>query len=250
MKSLAMILLFALAAPVWAAERDGPAEGDIEEYDPISPPSLVLEEVYLNEIDTKTFVLVEGSLFVPDTISIREGQDVYNFEVVDEQELERFESIAQIRFPEVLRLKDQSSAGRHLVRFEQKMWRKALRVAFREYQTTGGTNVRYTAFRVTFESCGDFYRATLTLYKSKATLADHLSGVAGRIGQMLNEIAQVQQEVVRVENAATTAVSGLAGTVQTLDGAVTALDSKVGTLDSTISSIESRVSSLEQAQSD
>ena len=86
MRSLAIVLLLTLTAS--AAVSNNPAKGDIEKYDPIFPPPVIVEDIYPRDIDTKTFILVEGALLVPDRIRLIEAQEVYEIEVVDDQELD------------------------------------------------------------------------------------------------------------------------------------------------------------------
>ena len=160
MRSVGIALLLVLATPgvaAVAAVTDDVAEGDIEKYDPLIPPPVIVEEVYPDDIDTRIFVLVEGALLVPDRITLVEGQDLYYIEVVDERELDRYEPVVEFRLPETLDLKDIAMGDIRLLRYEQRMWRKGLRLACREYETVGGAKVRYTAFRVSFEPCGHLY---------------------------------------------------------------------------------------------
>ena len=247
MRSVGIALLLVLAAPAVAAVAavsDDVAEGDIEKYDPLLPPPVIVEEVYPRDIDTRTFILVEGALLVPDRITLVEGQDVYYIEVVDERELERYEPVVEFRLPETLDLKGDT----RLLRYEQLMWRRGLRLACREYETVGGAKVRYTAFRVSFETCAHLYRATLTLYRAKSSLGQQLDTVSKQLGEILSALRDLRQEITDVGKKVSAALDGVRDTVASLGGDVRDLDKRIKELDEDIESLERRIRSLERAK--
>jgi len=240
MRLVAVVLIIAVA-PAFAA-GDKAAKGDIKEYNPLDPPGIVLKDLYWDEIDTKAFILVEGALLVPDTIRLIDRRRAYEIEVVDAGELERFEPVAQFRFPDLFPTEDNS--GGNLVRFEQQMWRKGLRVAFRDYKTSGGATKRFTAFRITFEPFGKSYRSTLTLYKLRSTIAEHLDGVAKDLKEVAGGLENVQEVVESVGKKAAAASSDLKKAVAALDATVKKLDGTIRSLDRRIVSLESAVKGL------
>jgi len=248
MRIVEALLLLALAASASAGETPENATGDIQTYDPFAPPGVAVKEVYANEIDTEVFILVEGALLVPDTIRLREDQRVYNIEVVDAEELGRFEPVAQLRFPETLALNGDPIPGEKLVRYEQRMWRKGLRVACRDYESSRGVKTRYTAFRVTFEPCGDLYRAVLTLYQAKQPISQQLDAVLKRLDAIQAELTKLQKEVKQAGTNVSAAVDHLKEAVAALRNHVNDLDRKLASLDNQVGSLESRIGSLEQTR--
>ncbi len=248
MRSLAIILLLTLTASASATVSNDPAKGDIETYDRLFPPPVIVEDIYPRDIDTKTFILVEGALLVPDRIRLIEAQEVYEIEVVDDQELDRFESVVKFRLPETLDLDKLKKPGTQLIRYEQRMWREGLRLAFREYRAPGDARVRYTAFRVTFEPCGNLYRAALTLYQAVPTLGERFDVATKRLGEILNALAAVRQEVSQAGKNVRAAFDSLKKAVASLDSEVNALDNKIKDLDTEIGSLKSRIHSLEQTE--
>jgi hypothetical protein len=257
MRSVGIALLLLLAAPAVATagttvavavEDDDVAEGDIVKYDPLRPPPTIIEELYPDDIDTRTFILVERALLVPDRIVLVEGQDVYHIEVVDEQELDRYEPVVAIRLAETFSLANLGTNDIRLQRYEQRMWREGFRLTCREYEGAGGAKVRYTAFRVSFETCGDFYRATLTLYKWKSSLSEQLDTVSKQLGEIVSALRDVRQEVSDAGKKVRAAVDGVRDSVASVAGEVRDLNKKIEELDGDIQSLERRITALERSR--
>ena len=247
MKTLAMILLLACAASASAVESVTVLDGDIEKYDPLRPPPLFLKDVYVDEIDSKAFILVEGALLVPDRIRLVEGRDAYTIEVVDDEELGRFEPVVRFRLPEAFNLDAGHSSGRGLVRFEQKMWRKGLRLAFREYEIAEGETWRYRAFRVTFEPRGRLYSATLTLYKSTAEIGQFFDAATRHLEKILDELGRVRQEIEKAGRRVSEAFDGLKKSVVAVEKQVKSLDKQLEKLNDQTAALKDRIKSLERA---
>jgi len=250
MRMATIVLLVMLAASATATETPRHGEGDITKYDPRTPPAVTPEGIYIDEIRTKVFILVEGALLVPDRIRLHEDRDIYEIEVVDEDELDRFEPVAQFRFDEMLELNGDSHPrlAETLIRYEQKMWRKGLRVAFREYETRPGVRVRYTAFRVTFESSANVYRAMLTLYRAKTSTSQQLDAVVKALGELQVGLNDVRTEIKQAAQTVRTALDDLKKTMTALREQVNDLDKKVANLTSQVDTLERRLRRLQATQ--
>ncbi len=246
MRGALIVLLLAVAAPALAAGRGGTAAGDVATYNASLPPQVVIEEIYAKDIDTKTFILVEGALLVPDAIIVNIERRVVRIEVVDEDEIDRLEPVAQIRLPDVLDLGKLEKPGEDIVRFEQKIWRDGLRLVLREYAHPGGVRVQYTAFRVTFETSGHLYRAAVTFYQARSTVEQHLDAVRKDLGNILDEIGKIGENAEKVRKTLTTAVDELDRRLDALDRQMQAIQKAVEKVSDVVSSIEQRVRSLER----
>ncbi len=244
MRSLVAILLLACAASAAGVESVTAPDGDIEKYDPLRPPPLFLKNVYVDDIDTKTFILVEGALLVPDRVRLVEGRDAYTFEVVDDEELARFEPVVRFRLPEVYDVGAETSSGRRLIRFEQKMWRKGLHLAFREYEIAEGETWRYKAFRVTFETCGQLYSATLTLYKSKADTGQLFDAAGKQLEKILDELGRIRQEIDQAGRRVSAAFDDLKKNVAAVEKHEESLDKQLQKLNNQITTLEGKINRL------
>jgi len=236
-----------LALPARAAEPEEGAAGDIDKYTPSFPPSVVIEDVYPGDIDTKTFILVEGALLVPDSIRYVDPQLTYTIEIVNEDELDRVEPAAEIRLPETLdleKVRTEKDPGRAIVRFEQRMWRAGLRLAVRDYGKPQNVSVRYPAFRVTFETTGTLYRATVTLYESDRSLKQHIDSIAGKMGEINKDIEELGASVARADSELKRSLGTVQDNVESVQRDLRNVKSTVETVKTDLGSTKNSVSSM------
>jgi len=236
-----LALVPAPALPAFGAEMAEGAEGNIEEYDVRFPPQVVVEEIQARDLDAKAFILVEGALLLPDAITVIDLEKKTRVEIVDERELERYEPVATFRLPEVLDLAPVvREQGEQLVRFEQRMWREGLKLLRREYDGAEGAKVSYEAFRVEFETTGDFYRASVTFYTLKASVRTGLEEVVAKLSAVISGLGEVRTAVDAAGKSVSTEI-------QNTQAAVAALEKKVKDMKTQLTSLEQSVSSIEQS---
>lgn len=225
-----------------AAETDEEADGNIKEYDERFPPQVEVEELQVRDLDLKAFILVEGALLLPDAITIFDVDKTTRVEIVDDDELERYEPVATFRLPEVLDLAAVvREQGEQLVRFEQRMWRQGLKLVRREYDGAGGEKVTYRAFRVEFSTTGDFYRASVTFYAPKKSVRTELAEVIKELSSVVGGLGDVRKAVDAAGNQVSAQVKGTKADVATLEKQANGLDSKLTSLEGRVSSLESKV---------
>ncbi|MBN1919057.1 MAG: hypothetical protein JW889_14220 [Verrucomicrobia bacterium] len=253
MRGLTAILIICavLAAPTPAAEPGGAGTGDVETYTPDAAPLVVIENVFPGEIDAKTFVLVEGALFVPDRIRFHDPGRTYDIEVVNTDEFDGIEAVAEIRLPDTLdltKVRSGAQPGVEIVRFEQRMWRQGLRLVVRDYRKPGAVVVRYTAFRVTFDSAGDLYRATVTLYAAQTTLKQHIDAVTTRVGDTVDRLEKVNQSVQKAARESKESNDKIERQLTAVEVKLKSLESSIEAVDRVVQSIDRRVGTLEHRQ--
>ncbi|MBN1919056.1 MAG: hypothetical protein JW889_14215 [Verrucomicrobia bacterium] len=233
------ILLLVLSTALAVAQDKAEAD-DIAKYDPFKPPEITPRDVYPEEIDQKTFILVEGALLVPDAVTIirevRVPPQPERFEVVDTSEFDRYQPVIELRLGGFLNLS--AAAEEDIVRFEQRMWRDGLRLALRTYAESRESQVRYQAFRVEFYTTGRFYRAVLTLYREKAPSEQ----TAGRLHELSQAIAEVRQAVDGTRQS-------IGASIDRVEGSVTRMSGELGQLKNEVSSVEQKANSVEQKTS-
>lgn len=252
MRGFAAVLIVSavlvLPLPATEPEDGATSTGDIDKYTPGMPPSVVIHDVYPGDIDTKVFILVEGALLVPDRIRFNDARQVYEIEVVNADELEGLEPVAEIRLPDTLDLakaRAKSQPGPEILRFEQRMWRQGLRLVVRDYQKPGAVVVRYTAFRVTFETAGELYRATVTLYTAQTTLKQHIDAVTRRIGDAVEQLEKVDRSVQKAGKETSEATDKLAHQIAAVETKLKRLESDVKAAEGLAQSVVARVAALE-----
>jgi prefoldin subunit 5 len=128
------------------------------------------------------------------------------------------------------------------------MWRQGLRLVVRDYQKPSSIVVRYTAFRVTFETVGDLYRATVTLYSAETTLKQHIDAVTKRVGDAVDQLEKVDRSVQKAARDSNDATDKLARQVASVESKLKSLESDLTSVDRAIQSIDRRVGTLERKQ--
>jgi len=145
------------------------------------PPKLVSVDLASFEVADQAFPFYDGSLLLPDSISLAYFREKVTLQVVQENEEESFDPLAVFEFedwysieedtyritgdelPDVER--DEKVSG--YLFFKQRMWLKGLLYAAREYEDIYEKRFRADAFRVDFRETGDRIRPSVILYKRK-----------------------------------------------------------------------------------
>ena len=146
------------------------------------PPKLVSVDLASFEVSDQAFPFYDGSLLVPDSISLKYFREKIVLEVVQGNEEESFEPLASFDFEDTYLLKagnykitgdevpdvDRNREISTYLFFKQRIWIKGLLYAAREYEAEKNRKFRVDGFRVEFREVGDLIRPSVILYSKKA----------------------------------------------------------------------------------
>ncbi len=147
------------------------------------PPKLVSVDLASFEVADQAFPFYDGSLLLPDSISLGYFQEKVILQVVQENEEDSFEPLAVFEFEDWYSIEEQTHriTGDELpdverdekisgyLFFKQRMWIKGLLYAAREYENIYEKRFRADGFRVDFKETGSRIRPSVILFKHKGS---------------------------------------------------------------------------------